>query len=84
MLDRTIPPEIKDAIEFDLQLKPAEQFTLDNGVPVYSINAGAEEVTLVELVFFAGNWHEDQNIVAGTTNFLLKNGTSKKNGFRNK
>jgi predicted Zn-dependent peptidase len=78
MLDRTIPPEIKDAIEFDLQLKPAEQFTLDNGVTVYSINAGAEEVTLVELVFFAGNWHEDQNIVAGTTNFLLKNGTSKK------
>ncbi|MDB5247698.1 MAG: zinc protease [Segetibacter sp.] len=81
MLDRTIAPEIKDAIDFNLHLKPAEKFTLDNGVPVYSINAGAQEVTLIELVFNAGNWYEDQNIVAGTTNFLLKNGTSKRSAF---
>ena len=39
MLDRTIAPPIKDAVEFNLQLKKAEQFTLDNGIPVYSINA---------------------------------------------
>ncbi|WP_018616165.1 M16 family metallopeptidase [Segetibacter koreensis] len=81
MLDRTVAPQIKDAVEFNLQLKKSEQFTLDNGIPVYSINAGAQEVTLVELVFHAGNWHEDQNIIAGTTNFLLKNGTSKKSAF---
>lgn len=81
MLDRTIAPEIKDAVDFNLQLKQSEKFTLDNGVPVYSINAGAQEVTLVELVFNAGNCYEDQNIVAGTTNFLLKNGTSKKSAF---
>jgi predicted Zn-dependent peptidase len=81
MLNRKIAPEIKDAIEFDVQLKKAEQYTLDNGVPVYSINAGAQDVTMVELVFYAGNWYEDQNIVAGTTNFLLKNGTSKKTAF---
>lgn len=81
MLDRTIAPQIKDAVDFNLQLKQSEQFTLDNGIPVYSISAGAQEVTLVELVFEAGNWHEDQNIVAGTTNYLLKNGTSKKNAF---
>jgi predicted Zn-dependent peptidase len=81
MLDRTIAPEIKDAVDFNLQLKPAEKFTLDNGVPVYSINAGEQEVTMVELVFNAGNWYEDQNIVAGTANFLLKNGTSKRSAF---
>ncbi|HEX8357919.1 MAG TPA: insulinase family protein, partial [Segetibacter sp.] len=81
MLNRTIAPEIKDAVEFDLQLKRSEQFTLDNGVQVYSIDAGAQEVTLVELVFFAGNWHEEQNIIAGTTNYLLKNGTSKRSAF---
>ncbi len=81
MLNRTIVPQIKDAVDFNLQLKQSEQFTLDNGVPVYSINAGAQEVTLVELVFNAGNWYEDQNIVAGTTNYLLKNGTSKKSAF---
>ncbi|HEX8459989.1 MAG TPA: pitrilysin family protein [Segetibacter sp.] len=81
MLDRTIAPEIKDAVDFNLQLKPSENFTLDNGIPVYSINAGAQEVTMVELVFHAGNWYEDQNIVAATTNFLLKNGTSKRSAF---
>src|SRR3954470_17711819 len=81
MLDRTIAPPIRDAVDFNLQLKQLEQFTLDNGVPVYSINAGAQEVTLVELVFYAGNWYEDQNIVAGTTNYLLKNGTTKRSAF---
>jgi predicted Zn-dependent peptidase len=81
MLNRTIAPEIKDPVEFDLTLRGCEQFTLDNGVPVYSINAGAQEVTMIELVFFAGNWHEDQNIVAGTANHLLKNGTTKKSAF---
>lgn len=81
MLDRKIAPPIKDAVDFNLQLKQAEQFTLDNGIPVYSINAGAEELTLIELVFYAGNSWEDQNIVAGTTNFLLKNGTSKKSAL---
>lgn len=80
-LNRKIAPPIKDAVDFNLQLKPAEVFRLDNEVPVHSINAGAEEVALVELVFYAGNWYEDQNIVAATTNYLLKNGTSKKTAF---
>ncbi len=81
MLNRTIAPPIKDAIDFNLQLKKAEQFVLDNDVPVYSINAGAQEVTMVELVFYAGNCYEDQNIVAASTNFLLKNGTSKRTAY---
>lgn len=81
MLQRHIAPEITDAVNFNLQLKPCEISTLDNGIKVYSINAGAQDVTMVELVFFAGNWYEDKNIVAGTTNFMLKNGTSSKTAF---
>lgn len=81
MLDRTIPPEIKDAVNFNVQLKQTENYILDNGVPVYSINAGAQELTMIELIFYAGNWYEEQNIVAATTNHLLKNGTSKKSAF---
>ena len=45
MLNRTIAPPIKDAVDFNLQLKKAETFTLDNGVTVYSIDAGAQEVS---------------------------------------
>lgn len=81
MLNRTIAPDIKDAVDFNLQLKKPEQFTLDNGVPVYSIDAGAQEVTMVEMVFYSGNWYEEQNIVAASTNFLLKNGTSKRSAY---
>ena len=81
MLNRTIAPQIKDAVDFNLQLKKAEQFTLDNGVPVYSINAGAQEVTMIEIVFYAGNWYEEENIVAASTNFMLKNGTNKRTAY---
>lgn len=80
-LNRKKAPAIKDAINFNLALKPVEKFRLDNGIPVYSINEGAQEVTMVEWVFDAGNWYESKNIVAGTTNFLLKNGTSAKSAF---
>jgi zinc protease len=79
--NRKKAPAIIDAVEMTLQLKPYEHFTLDNGVPVYSINAGAQEVLMVEWVFHAGNWYEDRNIVAATTNFMLKNGTKQKNAF---
>ena len=41
MLNRKQSPKILDAVEFDLQLKPCTRFNLDNGVPVYSIDAGA-------------------------------------------
>ena len=81
MLNRTEAPEIVDAVDFDLKLKPIEKFKLDNGVPVYSINAGAQDVVVVELVFYAGNWYEEKNIVAATTNFMLKNGTKNKTAF---
>ncbi|MFX6937571.1 hypothetical protein ABTH70_19345, partial [Acinetobacter baumannii] len=36
----------------------------------------------IEWVFYAGNWYEQQNIVAATTNFLLKNGTKQKSSYK--
>jgi zinc protease len=82
MPNRSIAPEIVDAVNFNLKLKPADKFTLNNGVEVYAVNAGAEEVLSFEWVFFAGNWFEEQNLVAATTNFLLRNGTSAKSAFQ--
>jgi predicted Zn-dependent peptidase len=81
-INRKQPPYIKDAVDFNLQLKPYEKFVLDNGVEVYSINAGAEDVLQIEWVFYAGNWFEEKNLVAASTNYLLKNGTSGKNAFQ--
>lgn len=81
MINRLVPPPIKDAIEFKLQLKTYTYFTLDNGVPVYTIDAGIQEVLQMEMVFYAGNCFERQKAVAAATNFLLKNGTSTKTAF---
>jgi predicted Zn-dependent peptidase len=81
MINRIIAPPIKDAVEFELTLKPYEKSVLDNGIEVYAIDAGAEEVLQIEWAFFAGNWYEKQNLVATATNFLLKNGTTQKTAF---
>jgi len=81
-MNRSKAPHIKDAVEFNLQLKPYDYFTLENGVPVYTIDAGAQEVLQVEMVFYAGNWFEQQRSVASATNYLLKNGTGKKTAFQ--
>ena len=81
MLNRKEAPFITDAVNFKLNLKPYDHFTLDNAVPVYTIHAGAQEVIQVEMVFYAGNWYEQRQGIAAATNFMLKNGTSKKTAF---
>jgi hypothetical protein len=55
---QSISPGIKDAIEFNLELKPYTKFDLDNKVPLYMIHAGAEDVLQLELVFYSGNWYD--------------------------
>ncbi|MEO8962972.1 MAG: pitrilysin family protein [Ginsengibacter sp.] len=81
MPNRTVSPHIKDAIEFNIPLKPCTRFNLSSGAPVYYINDGAEEVAMVEFVFNAGNSYENKNGVAPVTNYLIKNGTLKHNAF---
>lgn len=80
-MNRKIAPGIVDAVDFNLHLKPYELYTLDNGLPVYSVNAGTQDVTQVEIVLYAGNSFETTRGQAAATNFLLKNGTSKKTAF---
>ena len=82
ILDRKKNPPIVDAVNFKLNLKPYQYFILDNGVEVYAVDAGAEEVLQTEWIFSAGNAQEEKNLVAATTNFLLRNGTSTKTAFQ--
>ncbi|HAN66214.1 MAG TPA: insulinase family protein [Chitinophagaceae bacterium] len=80
-MNRKKAPAIKDATAFSLKLKPYEHYTLDNGVPVYCIHAGSQEVLQLEWVFNAGNCYEESKGIAAAANFLLKNGTSTKTAF---
>lgn len=80
-MNRKIAPKIKDAVDYSLTLKPYEHYKLDNGIDVYSVNAGAQDVLQLEMVFYAGNSFEKQKGIAAATNFLLKNGTKTKSAF---
>lgn len=82
MPDRKKHPEIVDAVNFHLTLRQCQKIILKNGVEIYAVDAGAEEVMSVEWVFNAGNCFEEQNLVAATANFLLRNGTTTKTAFQ--
>lgn len=75
-MNRALSPDIK--IIEQLHLPEVQLMQLDNGVPVYSINSGEQEVVKVELMFRAGKWYEPKNLVADLTNRMLREGTSTK------
>lgn len=81
MLNRTIAPTIKEPVDFTIPLPACQQYTLSNGVTVYAVDMGSEDTLMVNWVFYAGNWYEDTKAVAAATNFLLKNGTSRRKAF---
>ncbi|HET7000276.1 MAG TPA: pitrilysin family protein [Puia sp.] len=82
MLNRKTVPEITDAVKFQLNLPPHQKISLRNGVEVYLVNMGTVDTLMMNVVFYAGNYYETQNLVAPATNFMLKNGTHTKNAYQ--
>lgn len=74
--DRKIAPKIHDAIDFDFHLPDIHTEELDNGLKLYWLNAGVQDVVEIDWVFPAGLWYEDKTSVAHACSGLLKNGTS--------
>ncbi len=52
-----------------------EKTQLDNGIPVYQLNSGTQDITKIEFIFDAGSWFENKALVAKFTNKMLKEGT---------
>lgn len=77
MINRTQAPKIQTIAQLSLP----EPFLhhLDNGIPVYEIKLGAQEVIKLELVFQAGRWYEKDKLVARATSQLLKAGSKHHN-----
>ena len=73
MPDRSLPPLIEDIR--NIRLPKPEYLVLDNGIPAYISNLGTQEVTRLELVFFAGRTYEQKPLVARATSNLLREGT---------
>jgi zinc protease len=76
-LDRSTAPKIHDAIEFDYVLPPINTHELSNGVPLYWLNGGVQDVAEIDWVFPGGLWYEQKPAVANAVASLLKNGTTK-------
>ena len=66
------PVELKNIPEADL-------CHLENGIPVYLINAGKEELMRVEYNFNAGQIKENYPLIASTTNAMLLEGSANYN-----
>ncbi|HUR12791.1 MAG TPA: pitrilysin family protein [Flavitalea sp.] len=79
--NRAESPLIKDAVDFNVVLPACEKHVLSNGVEVFAVNMGTEEMIMLNWVFYAGNWYEQKKTIAAACNYLLKNGTTSKTAF---
>lgn len=73
-VDRTIAPEIKQVEHFSI-VQPERQ-VMGNGMPLYVIAAGSEDVVRFDLVIRGGQLHQTQPLQAVLTNRMLREGTS--------
>ena len=73
MLNRTSPPPIRDVA--NLRLPDIQQHTLDNGMTLYEIRMGTQEVIKLEIVYQAGRPYEKKQLAARATSSLLREGT---------
>ncbi len=80
MLDRTVQPPFVASSTFNL-LEP-EKRILPNGIPVYFVRGGKQEVLKIELLFNAGRWVEKKWGAGYFTGNLLTKGTRYKSSFQ--
>jgi len=72
-LNRKQAPEFKTIDKIDIQ--QAVEHTLDNGIKVYTIDSGSQELTKIEFIFKAGMYYQSQPLLASAANNLLETGT---------
>jgi zinc protease len=71
--DRTQTPVIQAMDNF--KVSDPEKIILDNGIPLYTINKGTQDLVRISLVFGAGAWYENEPFTAQATNLMLREGT---------
>lgn len=79
MLDRTLAPAFHKSSSLDIL--PADIVQLPNGVWIYTIAGGQQEVLKVEVILKAGRWFEPKTGAAHFAATILSKGTSEKSSF---
>jgi zinc protease len=75
-IDRSIIPAYK-AVE-KIEMIHATEKRLANNIPVYSVNAGTQELIKIEFLFGAGMYQQSMPLQAATVNSMLEEGTSRR------
>jgi predicted Zn-dependent peptidase len=73
MINRSIPPALNPIKEAHL-IKP-EKIILANGLPLYIINAGTQDLCKIEIIYNAGSVYQQKALTALATNSLMREGT---------
>ena len=73
MLDRSIQPLIREPEQ--LAVPSPECRVMKNGIPLYILNAGDNEVVRIDLLIEGGRWQQSQRLQALFTNRMLREGT---------
>lgn len=76
-LDRKTAPPFKTIDK--IEMIHATEKQLRNKIPVYSINAGSQELIRIEFLFSAGMYQQEIPLQAATVNTMLEEGTSRMN-----
>jgi zinc protease len=79
MPDRTAAPPFVKTASFNL-INP-EVTDLPNGIQVFFVPGGSQEVMKIEFIFEAGRWYENKIAAAYFTSHLLPKGTKQKSSF---
>ncbi|MBK7817174.1 MAG: insulinase family protein [Sphingobacteriaceae bacterium] len=75
MLNRSIAPAFHAIEHIDI---PQPEITqLSNGIKVYTINSGSQELVKLEFMFKAGMYYQAHPLIASCTNNLIETGSSK-------
>jgi len=74
MLNRTIAPDARQIEEIHFIAPVRHQ--LDNGIPVFAINAGQQELVRIEFIFENVNWNASRPLQAMAASHLINNGTA--------
>lgn len=75
IIDRSLQPATKDIEKIDIP--QAKKFTLDNGIPVYTLTAGFQDLVKIEFLFLNHDFDVNHPLLNSATNRMLSEGTSK-------
>lgn len=73
MINRTQAPSFKTIDKIDVMKATHSQ--LSNGIDLYTVSAGSQEISRLEFIFKAGMYQQSHSLIAASTNNLLESGT---------